>query len=80
MHLFERILKLPDDTYIYPAHDYKGESVSTIGEEKRWNQNVGKGMTKEKFIESEKEKDRPYPKNFDIAVPANMLCGEKINE
>ena len=76
----KKLFLYPDDTKVYPAHDYSGIMFSTIGEEKRWNQNVGKGMTKEKFIESEIEKDRPYPKNFDIAVPANMLCGKKINE
>ena len=69
----------PDETKVYPAHDYLGIMFSTIGEEKRWNQNVGKCMTREKFIQSEKEKNRPYPKKFDIAVPANLRCGKNRN-
>ena len=69
----------PDETKVYPAHDYLGIMFSTIGEEKRWNKNVGKCMTREKFIQSEKEKNRPYPKKFDIAVPANLRCGKNRN-
>ncbi|MBH10599.1 MAG: Zn-dependent hydrolase [Candidatus Marinimicrobia bacterium] len=72
-----KLFVYPDETKVYPAHDYSGVMFSTIGEEKRWNQNVGKGMTREKFIQSEKEKNRSYPKKFDIAVPANLKCGKK---
>jgi len=73
----DKLFIYPDDTKIYPAHDYCGILSSTIGEEKQWNQNVGADMNKEKFIKSEKGKNRSYPKNFDIAVPANMRCGKK---
>jgi hypothetical protein len=62
---------------VYPAHNYEGLTVSTIGEERRWNPNVGDGIKEEEFIEKEKRKDRPYPRLFDIAVPANMTCGPK---
>ena len=48
----------------------------SIGEEKKWNPNVGKGIDKDKFVAAEKEKNRPYPKKIDIAVPANMKCGQ----
>jgi len=51
--------------------------LSTIGEEKKWNPNVGENIDKDKFVTAEKGKNRPYPKKFDIAVPANMKCGQK---
>ena len=78
--LYDSITKIlflyPDDTRVYPAHDYTGKLFSTIGEEKLWNESVGQGMNKEKFIETEKKKNRPYPKKIDLAMPANMKCGK----
>jgi sulfur dioxygenase len=65
----------PDETIIDPAHNYNGLSLSTVGEERKWNPNVGDNITKEEFINNEKCKNRPYPHRFDIAVPANMNCG-----
>ena len=53
---------------------------TTIGEEKKWNPNVGENIEKDKFILIEKEKKRPYPKKFDIAVPANMNCGKVLRK
>ena len=72
-----KLFTYPDDTLVYPAHNYEGLTVSTIGEERRWNPNVGDGIKEEEFIEEEKRKDRPYPNLFDVAVPANMTCGPK---
>lgn len=66
----------PDDTLIYPAHNYKGLTLSTIGEERKWNPNVGDTVTKEEFLENEKNKDRPFPHQFNIAVPSNIDCGK----
>ena len=78
--LYDSITKIlflyPDDTRVYPAHDYTGKLFSTIGEEKLWNESVGQGINKEKFIETEKKKNRPYPKKIDLAMPANMKCGK----
>ena len=48
-------------------------------EEKESNPNVGVHITKEDFILNESKKERPYPKMFDIAVPANMKCGKTEN-
>ena len=45
----------------------------------RSNPNVGLHITKENFILNESKKERPYPKRFDIAVPANMKCGKMDN-
>ena len=71
----KKIFKFSNDTIVYPAHNYNGLTSSTIGEEKKTNPNVGLHISKNRFIKNEKNKTRPYPKKFDIAVPANMLCG-----
>ena len=72
----QKIFKLPDETIVYPGHNYNGFTCSTIKEEKKSNPNVGLHVSKEDFIESELKKERPYPKRFDVAVPANMNCGK----
>ena len=74
-NVVEKLFCYPDNTIVYPAHDYSGKSLSTIGEEKKWNPNVGVKITKSEFIENERNKSRSYPKKIDIAVPANMKCG-----
>lgn len=71
-----KLFTYPDDTLIYPAHNYKGLTLSTVGEERIWNPNVGDSVSKEDFIENEKNKNRPYPHKFDIAVPSNQSCGQ----
>ena len=71
----EKILSLPDDTLIYPAHDYKGRTVSSVGEEKQWNPRLGGGRTVEQFVETMKGLSLAYPKKMDVAVPANLHCG-----
>ena len=74
--LFERILKLPDDTYIYPAHDYKGESVSTIGEEKRFNPRLQVSSAQE-YANIMNNLKLENPKMMDIAIPKNKKLGLK---
>jgi len=71
-----KIFKFPDETIVYPGHNYNGFTCSTLKEEKSSNPNVGLHVSKEEFIESESKKERPYPKRFDVAVPANMNCGK----
>ncbi|CAE8622437.1 unnamed protein product [Polarella glacialis] len=68
-----QIFSLPDDTLIYPSHDYKGRNVSTVGEEKQYNSRLTK--SKEEFVKIMGELGLPYPKQIDIAVPSNMVCG-----
>ena len=75
----QKIFKLPDDTVVYPGHNYNGFTCSTIAEEKKLNPNVGLHITKKDFMLNESKKERPYPKKFDIAVPANMKCGKIDN-
>jgi len=76
----KKLFQYPEDTQVYPAHDYSGVMLTTIGEEKKWNPNVGENIEKDKFILIEKGKNRPYPKKFDIAVPANMNCGKVLRK
>ncbi len=70
-----RILNLPDHTLIYPGHDYKGRTVSTVAEEKHFNPRLGGDKTKAKFVEIMANLKLSYPKKMDEAVPANMHCG-----
>jgi glyoxylase-like metal-dependent hydrolase (beta-lactamase superfamily II) len=70
----EVLFALPDDTVVYPAHDYKGRSWSTIGEEKRHNPRVA-GKTRDEFVAIMRDLGLPPPKKIMEAVPANRACG-----
>jgi rhodanese-related sulfurtransferase len=72
--IFGRLLKLPDQTLVYPAHDYKGDTVSTIAEEKRYNPRLQVGSVEE-YIALMGNLKLPNPKLMDVAVPANMQVG-----
>lgn len=72
--LFNRLLKLPDDTYVYPAHDYNGMTVSTIGEEKRFNPRL-QVKSCDEYIGIMNRLNLPKPKKMAIAVPANLKNG-----
>ncbi|HZV20570.1 MAG TPA: rhodanese-like domain-containing protein, partial [Hyphomicrobiales bacterium] len=72
--LFARLLKLPDTTLVYPAHDYKGDTVSTIGEEKAHNPRL-QVKSVEEYVELMNNLKLPSPKMMDVAVPANMKVG-----
>jgi sulfur dioxygenase len=72
--LFNKLLKLPDQTLVYPAHDYKGDTVSTIGEEKRHNPRL-QVKSVEEYVELMSKLNLPNPKMMDVAVPANMRVG-----
>ncbi len=70
----QRLFTLPEDTLVYPGHDYRGHTVSTIGEEKRWNARFV-GRDRQQFIEFMNNLNLPNPKKMMEAVPANELCG-----
>lgn len=72
--LFNKLLKLPDDTLVYPAHDYKGDTVSSIGEEKAFNPRL-QVASAEEYAEIMDNLNLDNPKMMDIAVPANMKVG-----
>src|SRR5213079_1378850 len=69
--IFNRLLKLPDETLVFPAHDYKGDTVSTIGEERRYNPRL-QVRSVDEYIELMANLKLPNPKMMDVAVPANM--------
>lgn len=73
----QKLFSLPDATLVYPAHDYRGLTVSTIGEEKKFNPRVGGGKNKEEFIEIMATLKLAMPKKIQIAVPANLACGSE---
>src|SRR5262245_58640075 len=78
--IFKRLLKLPDTTLVYPAHDYKGDTVSTIGEEKAFNPRL-QVKSVEEYVDLMNNLKLSNPKMMDIAVPANIKVGlaqEKI--
>ena len=72
--IFNKLLKLPDTTLVFPAHDYKGETVSTIGEEKLFNPRL-KVRSMDEYAELMNNLNLPNPKMMDVAVPANMRVG-----
>jgi glyoxylase-like metal-dependent hydrolase (beta-lactamase superfamily II) len=73
--IVDKIFTYPDETKIYPGHDYKGLSYSTVGQEKKFNPRVGGGKTEEEFVKIMSELKLANPKKIDIAVPANLKCG-----
>ncbi|MGC9386215.1 MAG: MBL fold metallo-hydrolase [Hydrogenovibrio sp.] len=73
--LTEVLFKLPEDTMVFPAHDYKGFSQSTIGEEKTYNVRAGSNKSFEDFSTIMDNLNLPNPKRIDIAVPGNLKCG-----
>ena len=77
--LFNKVLKLPDETLVYPGHDYKGDTVSTIGEEKAFNPRL-KVKSKQEFIEIMNNLGLPNPKIMDVVVPANQGIGMSQKE
>lgn len=68
------LFRLPDSTLVFPAHDYKGMTMSTIGEERRHNPRVA-GKSGEQFAELMANLDLSQPKKIMEAVPANRTCG-----
>jgi sulfur dioxygenase len=72
----DRLFTLPEDTLVYPAHDYDGRTVSTIGEEKRLNPRIGGGANERDFVGFLQNLQLPHPKKIDVAVPANLNLGK----
>jgi sulfur dioxygenase len=72
--LFDRLLKLPETTFVYPAHDYKGDTVSTIGEEKAFNPRL-QVTSAEEYAAIMNALKLPNPSMMDVAVPSNLTLG-----
>lgn len=71
----QQLFALADETLVYPAHDYRGHTVSTIGEEKQFNPRLAK-RNRSSFIELMGSLNLPNPKKMMEAVPANESCGQ----
>lgn len=72
--LFNRLLRLPERTLVYPGHDYNGMTVSTIGEEIKYNPRL-QVKSEQEYITLMNNLNLPRPKMMDVAVPANKNCG-----
>jgi sulfur dioxygenase len=73
----DKLFSLPPHTLVYPGHDYKGLTASTVGEELAHNPRLGGGKTEDEFVALMKGLALPMPKKIDVAVPANLNCGVK---
>jgi glyoxylase-like metal-dependent hydrolase (beta-lactamase superfamily II) len=72
--IFNRLLRLGDETLVYPAHDYKGWTVSSIGEERAHNPRL-QVRSEQEYVALMGSLKLPNPKQMDVAVPANLACG-----
>jgi len=72
----DKIFALPQDTLVYPAHDYNHRRVSSVGQERLRNPRLGDGKSVDEFIAIMGGLNLPRPKKMDVAVPANRACGE----
>ncbi len=73
--IVNKLFKLPDQTLLYPGHDYKGWTSSSIAEERRFNPRLS-GKSKAEYIQIMNSLSLPNPKLMDVAVPANLACGQ----
>jgi glyoxylase-like metal-dependent hydrolase (beta-lactamase superfamily II) len=71
-----KLFALPDDTLVYPGHDYQQRRVSNVGQERARNPRLGAGKTLDEFVAIMAALNLPHPKMMDVAVPANRECGE----
>jgi rhodanese-related sulfurtransferase len=73
--IHDQIFTLPDTCLLYPAHDYRGLSVTSVGEERRFNPRLGGELCEDDFTVYMTNLRLPHPRQIDIAVPANLKCG-----
>lgn len=73
--IHNKIFSLPDETLVYPGHDYEGRFITTVAQEKSRNPRLGGGKKKADFVAIMDGLDLPYPRKIDFAVPGNELCG-----
>lgn len=73
--IVNKLFRLPDDTLVYPAHDYKGWTVSSVAEERHHNPRLA-GKTRAEYVAIMRALDLPNPKLMDLAIPANLACGQ----
>ncbi|MCG5075055.1 MBL fold metallo-hydrolase [Paraburkholderia tagetis] len=76
----EQILTLPDDCLLYPAHDYRGITVTSVAEERRFNPRLGGDVDLGDFVGYMDNLNLPHPRQMAVAVPANLRCGKPEGE
>ena len=74
--IHNKLFSLPDETLVYPGHDYEQRFVSSVAQEKARNPRLGSGRAKEDFVALMDGLDLPYPRKIDFAVPGNLACGQ----
>jgi glyoxylase-like metal-dependent hydrolase (beta-lactamase superfamily II)/rhodanese-related sulfurtransferase len=72
----EQIFTLPEGCLLYPGHDYRGLTVSSVAEEKRYNPRLGEAIGEEDFAGYMANLNLPHPRQLAVALPANLRCGE----
>ncbi len=75
-----QIFTLPEACLLYPAHDYRGLTVTSVGEERRFNPRLGGEIGETDFAGYMSNLHLPHPKQIEVAVPANLRCGEPLTE
>jgi rhodanese-related sulfurtransferase len=71
-----RIFSLPDECTLFPGHDYRGLTATSVGEEKLYNPRLAEAILEQDFVGYMKHLGLPHPKQMDVAVPANLKCGK----
>jgi glyoxylase-like metal-dependent hydrolase (beta-lactamase superfamily II) len=75
-----QIFTLPEACLLYPAHDYRGLTVTSVGEERRFNPRLGGEISETDFAGYMNNLHLPHPRQIDVAVPANLRCGEPADK
>ncbi len=73
--IHDKFFTLPDETLVYPGHDYEGRFITTIAQEKARNPRLGNDRPEAEFVKIMEEMELPYPRKIDFAVPGNEGCG-----
>ena len=71
-----QIFSLPEDCTLFPGHDYRGLTATSVGEEKLYNPRLAEAILEQDFVGYMKHLDLPHPKQMELAVPANLGCGK----
>ncbi len=75
--IHSQIFTLPDETLVFPGHDYKGNTRSSVGQERQHNARLGGGRSRASFMELMADLKLAYPRFIDRALPANRACGRE---
>ena len=78
--IHQQIFALPDTCLLYPGHDYRGLTVTSVGEEKRFNPRLGGDLSEDDFAGYMRNLGLAHPKMIDVAVPANLKCGRSEDD